>query len=397
MDIHTQPIQFNINFQACMLDKICPAFWSNWTDWESCNKECGPGGRQKKVRHCQEFYTNLESDACNGPGVMYRQCKKNKRCSKNDNFVLIPYNKHGKGRLIDMTNPNSSLCLVPILKSNLKNLGFGLDLHNFLFFYMIKTSTNEMRIALSDQVSMSSHSWIKQHDIHTISLVTLDNSLVIVGTTKNQTQKIDENPGPSYTYILNTESQGRRGPDLPENFVLSCMLNLNMTHIILIANDFKTIVLDIQNNQLKKVIEDSQQGETFPNDIVVCGYDVKGKFVIAISKNQSTSSIMSYPFGEWNHNGPELSEKISAGKILPGLNDSGLFLIGINDSTSETYYAYLECRNCLWNILGTTKQMRNNSHFEISKAIKIPPKMYVNCTENPKPGYYGVDNLGAYV
>ena len=379
-----------------MLDKICPAFWSNWTDWESCNKECGPGGRQKKVRHCQEFYTNLESDACNGPGVMYRQCKKNKRCSKNDNFVLIPYNKHGKGRLIDMTNPNSSLCLVPILKSNLKNLGFGLDLHNFLFFYMIKTSTNEMRIALSDQVSMSSHSWIKQHDIHTISLVTLDNSLVIVGTSKNQTKKVDKKPGPNSTFILNTESQGRGGPDLPEDFVLSCMLNLNMTHIILIGNDYQTIIFNIQNNQLTKVIEDNQPGETF-SKAMVCGYDVKDKYVLVISNNQSISSILTYPFVEWNHNGPVLSEKISGGKILPGINDTGLFLIGTVDSTLETYYAYLECKSCYWNDLGRTMQIINDSNLYMSRAIKIPSEMFMNCTENPKPGFYGVNNLGTNV
>ena len=380
-----------------MLDRICPAFWTKWTEWERCDKECGPGGRQKKVRHCQEFYTNHDSNACNGHGVKFRQCTKNKRCSGNDDFVLIPYLKHGKGRLINMTNPNSSLCLVPLMKSDYNNLGFGLDMKDFFIYYLIKTNSSEMRITVSDQISLSSHSWIKEHNINTISLVTLDNTLVIVGTTKNQTQKIDENPGPSSTYILNTESQGKRGPDLPDNFVLSCMLNLNMTHIILIANDFKTIILDIQNNQLTKVIEDSQLAETYSNVIIVCGYDVKEKFVLVISKNQSISSIMTYPFVEWSHNGPVLSEKISAGKIFPGLNNSGLFLIGINDSTLETYYAYLECKNCLWNILGTTKQIRNDHHFEISRAIKIPSKMYINCTENPKPGFYGIDNLGTYV
>ena len=70
----------NFHFQACMLDKVCPAFWTNWTEWEMCDKECGPGGRQKRVRHCQEFYTNYDSKACNGHGMMYRKCKNNKRC-----------------------------------------------------------------------------------------------------------------------------------------------------------------------------------------------------------------------------------------------------------------------------------------------------------------------------
>ena len=378
------------------MDKVCPAFWTSWTEWDRCDKECGPGGQQKKVRHCQEFYTNFDSKACSGQGVMTRKCKNNKRCSQNDNYLLIPYIKQGKGRLIDMKNPNSSLCLVPLLKSDNNNLGFGLDTNDFFFYYMLKPNYSEMRITTSVQTALSSHLWIKQHDISLISLVTLDSSLVIVGTTKNQTQKNDENPGPSSIYILNTESQGRSGPDLPENFVLACMLNLNMTHIILIANDFQTILLDIQNNEQTKVIEVSQLGETFSNDIVVCGYDVKDKFVLVISKNQSIPSIMTYPFVEWSHNGPALSENISAGKVFPGLNDSGLFLIGINDSTFETYYAYLECKNCLWNILGTTKQITNDSQLEISRAIKIPSKMYNNCSENPKPGFYGVDNLGAY-
>ena len=217
---------------------------------------------------------------------------------------------------------------------------------------------------------------------------------MIVGTRKNQTQKIDEKP--SSIYILNTESQGRSGPDLPEDFVLACMLNLNITHIILIANDYKTIFLDIQNYQITKVIEDSQLRETF-SDVIICGYDVKDKFVLVISKNQSISSILTYPFMEWNHNGPLLSEKVSSGRIFPGVNESGLFLIGINGSTFETYYAHLECKNCQWKNLGSTKPIKNDSHFEISRAIKIPSKMFVNCTENPKPGFYGVDNLGAYV
>ena len=378
-----------------MLDKICPAFWTKWTEWERCDKECGPGGRQKKVRHCQEFYTNHDSNACNGHGVMYKKCKKNRRCSQNDNYVLVPYIKHGKGRLINMKNPNSSLCLVPILESNYNNLGFGLDMNDFFFYYLIKTNSSEMRFSVSDHSHhMSSHSWIKEHEINTINLVTLENSLVIVGTRKNQTQKIDEKP--SSIYILNTESQGRSGPDLPEDFVLACMLNLNMTHIILIANDYQTIVMDIQNDQITKVIKDSQLGETFSN-VTVCGYDVKDNYVLIISKNRTMSSIMTYPFVEWNHNGPALSEKISSGKILPGINDTGLFLIGIVESTFEMYYAHLECKNCLWNDLGSTKQMKNDSHFEISRAIKIPSDMYKNCSENPKPGFYGVDNLGTYV
>ena len=331
----------------------------------------------------------------NGQDVKFRQCKKNKRCSQNDNYVLIPYINHGKGRLINMKNPNSSLCLVPILESNYNNLGFGLDMNDFFFYYLIKNNSSEMRISVSDHSHhMSSHSWIKEHEINTINLVTLENSLVIVGTRKNQTQKIDEKP--SSIYILNTESQGRSGPDLPEDFVLACMLNLNITHIILIANDYKTIFLDIQNNQITKVIEDSQLGETFSN-VTVCGYDVKDNYALIISKNRTMSSIMTYPFVEWNHNGPALSEKISSGKILPGINDTGLFLIGIVESTSEMYYAHLECKNCLWNDLGSTKQMKNDSHFEISRAIKIPSDMYKNCSENPKPGFYGVNNLGTYV
>ena len=161
-----------------MLDKICPAFWTKWTEWESCDKECGPGGRQKKVRHCQEFYTNHDSNACNGHGVKFRQCTKNKRCSGNDDFVLIPYLKHGKGRLINMTNPNSSLCLVPLMKSDYNNLGFGLDMKDFFFYYLIKTNSSEMRITVSDQISLSSHSWIKEHNINKISLVTLDLYLI---------------------------------------------------------------------------------------------------------------------------------------------------------------------------------------------------------------------------
>ena len=383
-----------------MMDKVCPAFWTKWTDWDICDKECGPGGRQKKVRHCQEFYTNYDSNACNGHSVMYKKCTKTKRCSQNDDFVLIPYIKHGKGRLIDMKNPNASLCLVDLLESDDNNLGFGLDINDFFFYYLIKMNSSEMRIITSQHhniTTLSSHSWIQQHDISLISLVTLDNSLVLVGTSKNQTEKMDEKPGHSSAYFLNTKGQGRSGPDLPENFVSSCMLNLNMTHIILIANDYKTILLDIQNNEQTKVIEVSQLGETFSNDIVVCGYDVKDKFVLVISKNQSIPSIMTYPFVEWSHNGPALSENISAGKVFPGLNDTGLFLIGINDLTFETYYAYLECKNCLWNILGTSKQITNDSQLEISRAIKIPSKMYNDCSENPKPGFYGVDNLGAYV
>ena len=378
-----------------MLDKVCPAFWTNWTEWEMCDKECGPGGRQKRVRHCQEFYTNYDSKACNGHGMMYRKCKNNKRCSQNDNFLLIPYTKQGKGQLIDMKNPNSSLCLVPLLKSDNNNLGFGLDVNDFFFYYMLKTNYSEMRITTSVQTALSSHLWIKQHDISLISLVTLDNSLVIVGISKNQTQETDEKR--TSTYILNTESQGRSGPELPEDFVVSCMLNLNMTHIILIANDLKTILLDIQNNQLTKVIEDSQLGETHSNIIIVCGYDVKDKYILVISNNQSISSILEHPFVEWSHNGPVLSRIISAGKIFPGVNDTGLFLIGTVDSTLETFYAYLECKNCLWNNLGSTKQTKIDSHFEISRAIKIPSEKYMNCTENPKPGFYGVDNLGTYV
>ena len=378
-----------------MLDKVCPAFWTNWTEWEMCDKECGPGGRQKRVRHCQEFYTNYDSKACNGHGMMYRKCKNNKRCSQNDNFLLIPYIKQGKGQLIDMKNPNSSLCLVPLLKSDNNNLGFGLDVNDFFFYYMLKPNYSEIRITTSVQTALSSHLWIKQHDISLISLVTLDNSLVIVGISKNQTQETDEKR--TSTYILNTESQGRSGPELPEDFVISCMLNLNMTHIILIANDLKTILLDIQNNQLTKVIEDSQLGETHSNVIIVCGYDVKDKYVLVISNNQSISSILEHPFVEWSHNGPVLSKNISAGKIFPGVNDTGLFLIGTVDSTLETFYAYLECKNCLWNNLGSTKQTKIDSHFEISRAIKIPSEKYMNCTENPKPGFYGVDNLGTYV
>ena len=379
-----------------MLDKICPAFWSKWTDWERCDKECGPGGRQKKVRYCQEFFTNYDSKACKGHGVITRHCKTNKRCSEKDNIVLIPYIKYGKGRLIDMKYPNSSLCLVPLLKSDNNNLGFGLDMYDYFFYYMLKTNSSEIRITTSVGTALSSHLWIKQHDINTISLVTLDNSLVIAGTSKNQTQNIDEKP--SSIFIVNTESQGRNGPDLPEDFALSCMLNLNMTHIILIANDYQTIVMDIQNNQITKVIEDSQLGETetFSN-VTVCGYDVKDNYVLIISKNRTMSSIMTYPFVEWNHNGPALSEKISSGKILPGINDTGLFLIGIVESTFEMYYAHLECKNCLWDDLGSTKQMKNDSHFEISRAIKIPSYMYKNCSENPKPGFYGVNNLGTYV
>ena len=374
-----------------MLDKVCPAFWTNWTEWEMCDKECGPGGRQKRVRHCQEFYTNYDSKACNGHGMMYRKCKNNKRCSQNDNFLLIPYINQGKGRLIDMQNPNSSLCLVPLLKSDNNNLGFGLDVNNFFFYYLLTTNYSEMRITTSVQTALSSHLWIKQHDISLISLVTLDNSLVIVGISKNQTQETDEKR--TSTYILNTESQGRSGPELPKDFVISCMLNLNITHIILIANDFKTILLDIENNQLSIVIEDSQSGGTFSN-VIICGYDVKDKYVLVISKNQSISSIMTYPFVEWNHNGPLLSEKVSSGRIFPGVNDSGLFLIGINDSTFETYYEHLECKNCQWKNLGSTKQIKNDPHFEISRAIKIPSKMFINCTENPKPGFYGINNLG---
>ena len=122
-----------------MLDKICPAFWSKWTDWERCDKECGPGGHQKRVRYCQEFYTNYDSTACKGHGVMTRHCKTNKRCSENDSFVLIPYIKYGKGRLIDMKNPNASLCLVPLLKSDNNNLGFGLDMNDYFFYYMLKS------------------------------------------------------------------------------------------------------------------------------------------------------------------------------------------------------------------------------------------------------------------
>ena len=376
-----------------MLDKICPAFWTKWTEWEMCDKECGPGGRQKKVRHCQEFYTNYDSNACNGHGVKFRQCVKNKRCTQNDDFVLIPYLKHGKGRLINMANPNSSLCLVPLMKSDYKNLGFGLDMKDVLFYYQIKTNTSEIRITVSEKISLSSHSWIQEHDINTISLVTFDNSLVIVGTSKNQTQKIDEKPGTSSTYILKSESQGRRGPDLPENFAVSCMLNLNITHIILIANDFKTILLDIENNQLSIVIEDSQSGGTFSN-VIICGYEVKDQYILVISKNQSISSIMTYPFMEWNHDGPLLSEKVTSGRIFPGVNDSGLFLIGIDGLTFETYYAHLECKNCQWKNLGSTKSIKDHSHFEISKAIKIPSKMFINCTENPKPGFYGINNLG---
>ena len=378
-----------------MLDKVCPAFWTNWTEWEMCDKECGPGGRQKRVRHCQEFYTNYDSKACNGHGMMYRKCKNNKRCSQNDNFLLIPYTKQGKGQLIDMKNPNSSLCLVPLLKSDNNNLGFGLDVNDLFFYYMLKTNHSEMRFITSVQTALSSHLWIKQHDISLISLVTLDNSLVIVGISKNQTQETDEKR--TSTYILNTESQGRSGPELPKDFVISCMLNLNITHIILIANDFKTILLDIQNNQLTKVIEDSQLGETHSNIIIVCGYDVKDKYILVISNNQSISSILEHPFVEWSHNGPVLSRIISAGKIFPGVNDTGLFLIGTVDSTLETFYAYLECKNCLWNNLGSTKQTKIDSHFEISRAIKIPSEKYMNCTENPKPGFYGVDNLGTYV
>ena len=166
-----------------------------------------------------------------------------------------------------------------------------------------------------------------------------------------------------------------------------------MTHIILIANDLKTILLDIQNNQLTKVIEDSQSGGTFSN-VIICGYDVKDKYILVISKNQSVSSIMTYPFVEWNHNGPVLSEKVSSGRIFPGVNDSGLFLIGIDDLTFETYYAHLECKNCQWKNLGSTKQITSDPHFEISRAIKIPSKMFINCTENPKPGFYGINNLG---
>ena len=373
-----------------MLDKVCPAFWTNWTEWEMCDKECGPGGRQKRVRHCQEFYTNYDSKACNGHGMMYRKCKNNKRCSQNDNFLLIPYTKQGKGQLIDMKNPNSSLCLVPLLKSDNNNLGFGLDVNDFFFYYMLKTNYSEMRITTSVQTALSSHLWIKQHDISLISLVTLDNSLVIVGISKNQTQETDEKR--TSTYILNTESQGRSGPELPKDFVISCMLNLNITHIILIANDFKTILLDIQNNQLTKVIEDSQSGGTFSN-VIICGYDVKDKYVLVISKNQSRSSIMTYPFVEWNHNGPLLSEKVSSGRIFPGVNDSGLFLIGIDDLTFETY-AHLECKNCQWKNLGSTKPLKQDSHFEISRAVKIPSKMFINCTENPKPGFYGINDLG---
>ena len=377
-----------------MLDKVCPAFWTNWTEWEMCDKECGPGGRQKRVRHCQEFYTNYDSKACNGHGMMYRKCKNNKRCSQNDNFLLIPYTKQGKGQLIDMKNPNSSLCLVPLLKSDNNNLGFGLDVNDFFFYYLLKTNYSEMRITTSVQTALSSHLWIKQHDISLISLVTFDNSLVIVGTSKNQTLKTDKKR--SSTYILNTESQGRSGPELPEDFVLSCMLNLNMSHIILIANDYKTIVMDIQNNQLTNVIEDNQSGHTFSN-AMVCGYDVKEKYVLVISNNQSISSILAHPFVEWSHNGSLVGKNISGGKILPGLNDTGLFLIGTVDSTLETYYAYLECKNCQWVNLGSTKQMKNDSQFEISKAIKVPSEKYMNCTENPKPGFYGVDNLGRYV
>ena len=377
-----------------MLDKVCPAFWTNWTEWEMCDKECGPGGRQKRVRHCQEFYTNYDSKACNGHGMMYRKCKNNKRCSQNDNFLLIPYTKQGKGQLIDMKNPNSSLCLVPLLKSDNNNLGFGLDVNDLFFYYMLKTNHSEMRIITSVQTALSSHLWIKQHDISLISLVTLDNSLVIVGISKNQTQETDEKH--TSTYILNTESQGRSGPELPEDFVISCMLNLNITHIILIANDFKTILLDIQNNQLTTVIEDGQSGGTF-SYVIICGYDVKDKYVLVISNNQSISSILEHPFVEWSHNGPVLSRIISAGKIFPGVNDTGLFLIGTVDSTLETFYAYLECKNCLWNNLGSTKQTKIDSHFEISRAIKIPSEKYMNCTENPKPGFYGVDNLGTYV
>ena len=377
-----------------MLDKVCPAFWTNWTEWEMCDKECGPGGRQKRVRHCQEFYTNYDSKACNGHGMMYRKCKNNKRCSQNDNFLLIPYINQGKGRLIDMQNPNSSLCLVPLLKSDNNNLGFGLDVNDFFFYYMLKTNHSEMRIITSVQTALSSHLWIKQHDISLISLVTLDNSLVIVGISKNQTQETDEKR--TSTYILNTESQGRSGPELPEDFVVSCMLNLNMTHIILITNDFKTILLDIQNNQLTTVIEDGQSGGTFSN-VIICGYDVKDKYVLVISNNQSISSILEHPFVEWSHNGPVLSRIISAGKIFPGVNDTGLFLIGTVDSTLETCYAYLECKNCLWNNLGSTKQTKIDSHFEISRAIKIPSEKYMNCSDNPNPGFYGVDNLGTYV
>ena len=70
-----------------MMDKVCPAFWTSWTEWDRCDKECGLGGQQKKVRHCQEFYTNFDSKACSGQGVMTRKCKNNKRCSQNDNFL----------------------------------------------------------------------------------------------------------------------------------------------------------------------------------------------------------------------------------------------------------------------------------------------------------------------
>ena len=101
------------NLQSCMIDKICPSFWTNWSNWNECDVECGSNGRQKRVRICQEFYTNKPSNKCNGTDVNYKKCSQSPRCAVKDTYIMIPYPKHGKARLVDMTKPNSSLCLVP--------------------------------------------------------------------------------------------------------------------------------------------------------------------------------------------------------------------------------------------------------------------------------------------
>lgn len=54
--------------------------WTQWGGWSLCDKICGPGGIQKRVRYCADPYPSYDGKVCEGPTSETRACVNNTQC-----------------------------------------------------------------------------------------------------------------------------------------------------------------------------------------------------------------------------------------------------------------------------------------------------------------------------
>lgn len=278
--------------------------------------------------------------------------------------------------------------LVPFRKSSDKLLGFGLSVKNtFNYYFLREQNQNKSKqiIVVNNNTIIATRmqeNKVEQNNHDSKFILLLNESLLMVES--------------AATSITNLNGGESGGPDLPNDIDVKSILNVNKSTVFLIGNNYQILMFNLSNQTIKS-IELKHFGE-IPSNIMTCGYEIQKKFILCLSNDKNKTSILSYPFTQWNHEGPKHHADISEAKITSDTNNKGLFLIGVTKITSELYFAKLKCdEECVWIELGKSKPIENEPIDNISNAIKIPPDYFNECSENAKPGFYGIDNLGNYI